>query len=270
MPCRYVVMLSVAVIVMAGGVSVPVPGVATVMTDCPGGTCSLQELFDGGTIRINDKVFTSWRLFSLSAHATLLPDPRLIEVLPIDDSLNPGLRYDANGQFSVNGQPSTLVFRVIHFGYVVGSLDGLPRIKDHRLELQDFRLAGDAGFVRIDEGLCPGELSFCSDERSLEVFAHDVFDQFRLSDSLEFTPQSIVFSRKDISAAVCCEAGATAALETFEERWSQVPGLASLTLVSVGLACVIAAASVREWAVTSRGREPRTKGSSWCPSRGSR
>jgi hypothetical protein len=46
-----------------------------VVTDCPGGSCNLQELLDGSSITIGDKQFHNFTNFSSTADEGVPPTP---------------------------------------------------------------------------------------------------------------------------------------------------------------------------------------------------
>src|SRR5688572_27762279 len=73
-------------------------------------SCTLQELFDGGSISVDGKRFSNWELVGLGFDAAVGPDLTRIAVFGLDDQpLNPGLQYRANGQLTTAGLDSIVL-----------------------------------------------------------------------------------------------------------------------------------------------------------------
>jgi hypothetical protein len=228
-------------IVVAGtlGVAALSPSAqATVVTDCPGGTCSLQELFDGSTIQINDLVFERWQLFVLDTIG-VAPMLSMIEVIPLAEAVTPGLRYAANGQLTVGGLADN--FLLLDFGYVIRTDDGVPRITDNSLTLQEFSFSGGGGVIDIGEVACRDGFEILAQCNNLvvdkAVFADNLNAAFSLVDSAFFAPEAALF----VETAVFVlndNTGDEVELRTFDQRFSRVPEPATLVLLGVGLAAV--------------------------------
>jgi hypothetical protein len=97
----------------------------------------LQDLFDGATLTVNDKLFSDWTLVFVDVvdigGGTAAPAFSQIEVEPLaDDPLNPGLMFNVNGQLRAQGF-DILLFQ---FGFRVSTLDGSARIKDNSLSIE--------------------------------------------------------------------------------------------------------------------------------------
>src|SRR4051794_28133134 len=62
---------------------------------------SLQNLIDGQTLNVGDKIFSDWALVGNDATPGFVPDLSLIEVEPFSNgALVAGLRYHANDQWT--------------------------------------------------------------------------------------------------------------------------------------------------------------------------
>jgi hypothetical protein len=110
-------------------------------------SCSLQELVDGGTITVNDKLFDNWFALDFSTQPVDLDG---VSVTGLDDQpLNPGLQYDGGGQLVAND--FDLIDLNIKFS--VATLDGVARIKDVSLEIDvfEFGTTNFGGFIDIFE-----------------------------------------------------------------------------------------------------------------------
>src|SRR5687767_2247395 len=107
----------------------------------------LSQLFAGGTLTANDKLFSNWTLitnvtsteFDVGTPVLGTVDLSQINVSPlINDPLNPGLRYTADlalgTPFGHDG-PATVN---LDFSFRVSTLSGDPLIKDNTLEIFDF------------------------------------------------------------------------------------------------------------------------------------
>lgn len=194
---------------------------ALVISSCPGGTCSLQELFDGGTISIGyDKLFRDWKLFVTESTVLGLPDYNLIEVIPLKDiSFGPGLRYEAHGQWSINNGPGDdEIFS--RFGYTVETLSA-QRIIGHRLLLAAFAFGSgnSGGLINVFEIACRD--SDCNDFVAAKtVFADQFAHDSVLSNAVSFNPQSELFIFNDITVFNDF-ADETVELMAFEQRFLQ-------------------------------------------------
>jgi len=190
--------------------------------------CTLAELARGGSIRIEDQIFADWFVEDSS---TLTVDISGIDVIPLDDQpLNPGLQFNGNGALSTIG----LDLIDLTLGFTVSTVDGAARINDNSLEItgHNFGAGNSGGFITIFEdvfdatGALIGEKFVTADNADPPIL--DLFD------SAAFSPVALVSVEKTILLAGDSE-NDTVTLETFTQRFSQVPEPASWVLVMLGL-----------------------------------
>jgi hypothetical protein len=150
----------------------------------------LQDLFDGGSILVDDKLFSGWTLFNMeSTDPAFDPDFSLIEVTGLDDDpMNPGIRIEPNGQLQVQDFNFVDVF----FGFTVDVLDPQYVIKDASLAFgggigRDSDL-GDPG-IAIYEGIYdPGFNPLAALAQEFTFNPGDISIP-----SADFAPQSQIF-----------------------------------------------------------------------------
>ena len=243
--------VQMAGLALAAAAALPVQAAISV-SGCSGGDlgddCSLRELFLGGTITVDDKLFGTWTGFEttfLFANAPGNPEASRaanILVTPDDsDPLNPGLRFSTSAAdtLSVSGQNARSTFE---FGYTVETTDGSPRIKDNSLELAIAVFTGDGGgVVSIIERACSAGFEFfnqCGTEVAFKsVVADTVEDVIDLVDEATFAPRSQLFVSSFFSL-FNSEEGDSAALLVWEQHFSQtsVPEPGSFALLGAAVA----------------------------------
>lgn len=133
-------------------------------------TTSLQSLLDGGEMQAHDKLFTNWEAIEISRSGVNFGN---ISVTPItDDSLNPGLFYEFNGElFSVDG--NTVRLSIDFDVTVIGSEF---KIKDTSLTL-DVLMDGPAEADVIQRLGFPPSLPFSIvSVNESNLFSDDIFD----------------------------------------------------------------------------------------------
>ncbi len=214
----------------------------------------LSDLFQGGSMTVDDKVFRNWTLLDLKVQNGGVADVSQIDVAGLaGDPLNPGLQFNAplgtlGTPFGHIG-PSSVLLR---FGFTVETINGDPLIKDNSLWLTDFLFdSGPNAIIRIGETI--------TDANGLSLGTKSVFavpsdtpgsgnpNHF---DSANFAPQSFIYVEKTINIDGPGDNDGAFLLQ-FEQRFSQVPEPATLVLWSMSGAAAIA---VTWW----RKRKPRT------------
>jgi hypothetical protein len=219
---------------------------------------SLQNLFDGGTLTIYDKVFYGWS-YTLYNYTTE-PDFSLIDVIPLaDDPLNPGIRYVANNQLSasVDGIPNVSNgegYLELDFSFFVSTVSEKPLIKDNSLEITDYSYTfnNGSGFISLSENVY-------EDARSNFItYKYVYWDQgcisnpgsCTLSDQKEFAYQSSLWVNNYlvVSAYYDGQNGGSAlvSLDSFDQRFSQVPEPTTMLLLGTGLVGVAGAVRRRK------------------------
>ena len=224
---------------------------AVVTTNCAATNqfCTLQELDNGATIEVGDKLFDNWDVITASNFFPTLPATPLnlnnIEVSGIFEDTNaPGLQFmSVNDELSV-GASSPLPGQVTNliFDFKVTS-SGEPLV-DNELLLDEFVAVaspiGDSAFINISEEV--GTSQGSSNLAQKSVFAN-VFGgvgspppEIEDFDSEVFPPQQSVWVRKNISVLVTGPE-ASASLNKFSQRFSQVSvpeSKSTLSLLALG------------------------------------
>jgi hypothetical protein len=195
-------------------------------------SCTLDELAGGGSIIVDNILFDSWVINDFSSTTTNLS---LIEVLALDDQpLSSGLQFNTNGEFSVVG------FDVIDFsiGFTVSTLDLGARIRGNNLEINDFAFdpMNIGGFIDIWEDVLDVNGDLLGDEF---VTADNFSSTFELYDSATFNPNSQVFIEKTIFLSGDDQLDKVS-LDSFNQRFIQVPEPSTLWLMVFGLAVFFA------------------------------
>ena len=192
------------------------------MTDgCASPTeCTLEELFDGGSILVGDKLFTEW-----VSDIDPAIDLSQVIVTPLDDDpLNPGLRYDWGDQLSGDGAD---LFTGGIFAFVVQTTSPNFLIKDNSLELLDFEVSGDADIVASETpiDLATGN-PFVDPDTGENIVKFVGTDPdipggpatFR---AVDFPPQDAIGVTNGVTGET--DTGGTFAIRSIEQRFSQTP-----------------------------------------------
>lgn len=231
-----------AATLVAAGILWSGPGQATIVTTgCGADGCSLQELFNGGSILVNDKIFSGWGLERLNGSG-LAPNFSNIQVQGLDDGgldPGPGLQFLGNGELQVNNTD----FIDFSFGFTV-TVVGHFLIVDNLLQLlSGYQTTSGTGNVAIDE--CVRDVDNvnlgCKHVEYDPTYGIDEpvdFLEFCTGsiDDLRLCGKKIIHVEKDIYIEGRKQ-GDFAIIPGFIQRFSQVvPEPGTFTLLGIGLA----------------------------------
>lgn len=197
-------------------------------------SCTLGELFSGGTMTVNDKKFSDFSL-GFTAPFSVVPDFSKVIVSGLDDGGSdpgPGLRVSSTTEFSINS------LDLMNFGYTfkVDVLDPQWRVKDNSLTVSsaDYVMTGSGPRWEANETVNDTQLNVLG---SKQVFADAFFGTSDLSDNTVFAPQSSLLVGTQVYME-SFDTGENAQLFAFEQRFSQVlvPLPAPLALLAAGFA----------------------------------
>jgi hypothetical protein len=219
---RRIVLLTVIIVAVA--LSAGRVGATVITTGCVNpDSCTMAELLAGGTITVDDKLFRDWTLeLSLGA------DLDLITVSGLDDQpFNPGLQFSGNDGLTVVGAGEI----DLAWNFTVDVLRPHRKIHDNELALVAFGFSGEGGRILIRDSKFSRRLLFLGET---QVEADNLFQQFDLFDSVVFAPQTRLIVEKEIRIEGDF-LDETVVLDTFVDRFSQIPAPATLVLVALGL-----------------------------------
>jgi hypothetical protein len=198
----------------------------------------LQDLFDGATLQVGDKLFFGWHLIDADPQ---IPDFVEIEVIPLDDQLmNPGIRYEANGElaWARTAESDAPALRTI-FGYDVMPVDSGLFIKDVSLVVTDWVVTdgglgqnGISMIMGVVDSMGGGDIlaapRVCTDDLMSLGCTPSAFSEFEPIMSASIVTDIIVEAR----------VGSEVSLDAFEQRFSQVavPEPVTILLLGSGLA----------------------------------
>lgn len=203
-------------------------------------SCTLEELFNGGSIIVNDKTFTNWTLTGLDLNSTSdHVDLDEIAVSGLDDGgfdPGPGLSFDSLADIEAVGDDQVVGFISFEFGFDV-NVSNSNKIKDNTLSLDTTYFSGTGGHVNIEE--------LVYDSAGVRIGRKYVYEdnlaQFGiLFDEANFAPQDQIHVDLKIGAFTDY-LDEIAAIDAFTLRFSQVPEPATLALLGLGLAGIGAA-----------------------------
>lgn len=210
----------------------------------PAAAVSLDDLFLGGTITVDDKIFDDFTAITVSASNGGFVNTANIDVTPLaDDPLNPGLKFtagfdDFGTPFGHGGNASVQ----LRFGFSVRTDDGSPLIKDNSLLLNGFAFdSGPNASITITETITDAAGAPLGDKSVMATIADQPGSgAANLFDAADFAPQSIVFVEKfiDIQGPVANDG---VRLTMFEQRFSQIPEPAAWLLAALAAAACKAA-----------------------------
>jgi hypothetical protein len=189
-------------------------------------SCTLDELFGGGSIQTNDKLFDNWALERNIG--SIEPDLSQIDVVGLDNggtNSGSGLKYNANGELFVD----FFDFIDLAFNYQVSVLNPSMMIVGNSLEILTYD-ATDDGFITVDETVFDQSF-FSLGTKHVEIDPY--FGTIDLFDELEFDEQSLLIIEKEIYIDAF---SGSAELIMFEQRFSQVPEPETLVLFGISLA----------------------------------
>lgn len=211
---------------------------AVVTTGCVDlSSCSMAELFAGGTITVNDKKFSEFSL-EFTAPFSAVPDFSKVNVSGLDDGNadpGPGLRVSSSSEFLIGG------LDVMNFGYRFKAdvLDPQWAIKDNSLTVAtaDYVMTSGGPRWEVNETVNDTQLNVLG---SKQVFADAFLGTSSLSDDAIFAPQTSLLVGTNVYLEGF-DTGDSAQLFAFEQRFSQVlvPLPAPLVLLSTGIAGLI-------------------------------
>lgn len=219
---------------------VPAPAGATVIaTGCDsagdglfGAACSLAELVAGGSITINDKLFSNFTLSPLAGSPRGL-DANLIRIDPIDALMNPGLTLvDVDGTLRAEDGDATQN----DFGFDVNIVSGPLRLFGYSAALAIGDVSGDGSYVSLFETLVSqdfidvyGNTLLVCDTLAPASCANSGLTETGTFDSV--TALSVIGGIDVFSGA-----GGVAQIDSITLRFAQVPLPGSLALLGLGLA----------------------------------
>lgn len=197
-------------------------------------SCTLDELFNGGSLTVDDKLFKDFSL-DLIAPFSVVPDFTKITVTGLSGGgldPGPGLRVDGNGEFNIAD------INRMEFGYLftVSVLDPTLRVKDNTLTMgpYSFTTGAEGARIEVNEAVNTMALDLLAQK---QVYADDFLGTSSLSDSRNFAPQSEI----RVGTSVYLEgfgAGDRGELSSYTQNFSQVviPVPAALWLLMSGVA----------------------------------
>lgn len=198
----------------------------------------LTNLLNGGTITAGDKLFDQWTLVFQDKSDGTAVNTDNIDVIALNDGgldPGPGLRFDIlNNEFSVTGD-GIFAYLDFKFGFHVSVLDPNLRIKDNSLTLTGGVVtnSGDNGmYINETVGTAAGLNDLGIKDVEFSYLDPDLISN--LNDSAVFAPQDEIWVTKNI-LVWATDVNETATLTSFEQRFSQVPEPASLSLFGLGL-----------------------------------
>ena len=188
----------------------------------PSNGITLQDLLNGGSIIVCDKVFEDFNGYTSIGFTNgvqdpaVTVDPRQVAVqgiLPNNNAFNPGPGLDYQSQeFGVDANQS----QDTNFEYIVRTLSGVETIVDNSVDLNAFAVGANDASIRIAETVF--------DSLGNVIAQKLATDEFPMADAiLDNGPHSMIRVQKDIGLDGGTS-GAGAFLSDFTQNFSQIPG----------------------------------------------
>ena len=189
--------------------------------------CLLVELTHGGSIQVDDKIFSGFTFSPTDSDP--VPEPSQISVLPVGVGTNdPGLKFSSANQFLSGPNPQGQNFFVTY--NVALAPNSTDRITDIDFSLDSpVTLNGTASITGIEVANCTGDTGL----------------QPRREIDLTATTAGAMGSVDTVAPATSCDvfkqlmlmggANGFAQLLSFENRFSEIPEPSAIALLTVGL-----------------------------------
>jgi hypothetical protein len=221
-------------------------GALVTTTGCAGATsCTLTELFAGGSITANTKRFADFELEFLDSDG-VSPNFALVVVEGKDDGgLVPGngIEFSGNGELVVVGADRL----DMAIGFTVTELEPTVDMHDNSLTILSDTVVGTA-FVRVGEFVADGSGVGLGQK---QVETDPFFSPPITTDAIEFPiVQKKLIIEKDILLQSSA-AGDSAELDVFEQRFSQLPEPNGSLMLCVGAGALWALRKLRSGRRTS-------------------
>lgn len=190
----------------------------------------LSLLLQGGSITVGDKLFDQWALQAPLIDSTGQVNLDLIDVTGFVQGNTVGLRFDSGATLGLSGDQLIDLF----FGYRVSVLPGSGMaITEAGWHLMEGGFAGDGLTALIGDVYDASHALLGSAD--LEASGAGL----TLSDSAGFAGQHELFVDTNL-LLYGFAAGDATHLDTFEQRFTQVPEPGSLLLLGAGIAAMVA------------------------------
>ncbi len=185
----------------------------------------LSDLFQGGTITADDKLFSGFTLIGNQPVNGGIADPTMIDVTPlVDDPLDPGIKFTApvgalGTPFGHTGGSSILFV----FSFDASTTNQQPLIKDNSLRLNSWTFdAGPLASIQVSENVFDAAGNQIGAKNTVAKPGEQPGSSPLHFDTAEFTPRAIVHVVKTVLIQGPGDNDG-AFLTMFEQRFSQVP-----------------------------------------------
>ena len=198
-----------------------------------GVSCSIQELADGGSLRVDDLQFTNWFVDDTS---TVPANLDAVNIVGLDANMQrPGVQLDANDALQTAGFDTIDIL----LGFTVASVSGAFDIAGTLLDLDGFEFGptNQGGIVALFADIFVGAGQLLGG--NVVIADNPTPAVFELSDSTSFAPQSsvsvellIVLGGDDVNDQTGLD---LASLRFAQPRAAVVPEPTTAVLVLLGL-----------------------------------